>query len=276
MPRFRIENGDFYWTNRFYYGKILSRFKERGDTMSKREELRARRKRERIRNRIAVILLVVVGALLITFVLVLPGLRAQQNAGKIVEITPVARKAAVNGLSLGDPNARVKMDVWEDFQCSGCMSYSKNIEPQIIEKYVDTGQVYYTFHNVPFIDQGSGESHQAAFASMCANDQGRFWDYHDLLFANWTGENQGSFTDARLVAMAQSLKLDMTAFNQCFETKKYAPEIQQEVQAGKDRGVPPTPGIFVNDVKVISSAGEMVIASVEDISKAIDAALAGE
>jgi len=242
--------------------------------MSKREEIRARRKKERLRNRLITILLVVVGALLITFFLILPGLRGQ-NAGNIVKITPVARTAAVNGPSLGDPKAPLKLDVWEDFQCSGCKAYSDSIESPIIQAYVDTGKVYYTFHFYPFIDGGQGESHQSANAAMCASAQGRFWDYHDMLFANWLGENAGSFTDARLVAFAQSLGLDMTKFDQCFKANTYSDQIQQDAAAGKQLGVPPTPGIFLNGKQIISSAGPTVIPSVDDISKAIDAALAG-
>lgn len=243
--------------------------------MSKRQEVRERRRRAQLRNRIIVILLVVIGALLVTFALILPGLKGP-NVGTIVQITPVARKAAVNKASMGDPNALVKVDVWEDFQCSGCMSYSKDLEPQVVQTYVETGKVFYTFHFFPFIDGGQGESHQAANAAMCASAQDRFWDYHDMLFANWLGENVGSFTDPRLVVFAQDIGLDMTAFNTCFQANTYADQIAQDVQAGSKLGVPPTPGIFVNGKMVVSSAGQNYLPSFEDISKIIDTALAGK
>lgn len=240
--------------------------------MSKRQEIRDRRRRENLRNRILIIILVVLGAALVVFALILPGLRGP-NVGKIVQITPVARRAAVAKTTMGDPNAPVKMDVWEDFQCSGCLSYSKNLEPQVVSAYIDTGKVFYTFHFYPFIDGGSGESHQAANAAMCASAQGRFWDYHDMLFANWLGENAGSFTDARLLAFAQKIGLDMTAFQSCFQANTYASQIAQDAQAGGKLGVPPTPGIFVNGKMVISSAGQNYLPSFADISKTIDAAL---
>ena len=243
--------------------------------MSKRQEIRARRHKERLRNRILIILLVAAGALLITFALILPSLKGQ-SAGTIVQITPAVRKAALNKTSMGDPNAPVKMDVWEDFQCSGCKSYSQNIEPQVIQTYVDAGKVYYSFHSFPFIDGGQGESHQAADAAMCAMAQDRFWDYHDMLFANWIGENQGSYTDVRLVAFAKAIKLDMTAFNQCYQANTYSAQIQQDVDAGKKLGVPPTPGIFVNGKMVVSSAGSNYLPTFDDISKTIEAALAGQ
>jgi protein-disulfide isomerase len=241
--------------------------------MGRRQEIRARRRRERIRNRLVWILVVILVAVFITFVLVVPSLRPP-DLGEIVVITPPARTAAANGTSIGDPEAPVRLDVWEDFQCSGCQSYSENLEPQIIQAYVETGQVYYTFHQYPFIDGGRGESHQAANASMCAEDQGRFWDYHDMLFANWLGENVGSFTDPRLVAFAERIGLDMEAFNACFEDNAFSTQIVEDFQAGQDMGVSSTPSIFVDGEPVVSSAGQGFIPSFEDIAAAIEAALA--
>jgi len=249
--------------------------------MSKRQEIRLRRQRERTRNRILMILLVAAGALLIAFAIILPGIqKATGNTATtrtpIVAITPKAINAPISGTSMGDPNAPVKMDVWEDFQCSGCTYYSTNLVPQIITAYIETGQIYYTFHFMPFIDGGAGESQQAANAAMCANEQGRFWDYHDMLFANWTGENVGDYTDSRLVAYAEQLGLDMTGFKKCFEANTYANQISQDAQAGSEKGVPPTPGIFVNGQMVLNSQTKNLIPSFEDISKAIEAALAGQ
>jgi protein-disulfide isomerase len=247
--------------------------------MSKRDEIRARRKREQLRNRLIVIFLVVVGVLLVVFALIVPSLnKANSTAATstLVQVTPVPRVAAVNGTTMGDPKAPVKLDVWEDFQCSGCLDYTKTLEPQIIQTYIDTGKVFFTFHFYPFIDGGQGESHQAADAAMCANAQGKFWDYHDLLFANWLGENAGSYTEARLAALAQQANLDMTTFNTCYKANTYSSQIAQDVAAGSKVGVPPTPGIFVNMKMVVASAGANYIPNFADISAAIDAGLAGK
>jgi protein-disulfide isomerase len=246
--------------------------------MSKRQEIRSRRQRERGRNRLIVILLVAAGAVLIVFALIRPSLGLTNAATvQVTPITPRTFTAQVDGVHLGDPNAKVKMDVWEDFQCSGCLSYTQNLENQVLQTFVDTGHVYYTFHFFPFIDNGAadGESHLAANAAMCANAQGRFWDYHDILFANWLGENAGSYTEARLTAFAKSIGLDMTAFTQCYQAKTYSAQIEQDYQAGVQKGVPPTPGIFVNGKIVVNSTSANYIASFDDISRAINAALAG-
>ena len=244
--------------------------------MGKRQEIRARRRRTQSRKRVFTILLVTAGALFITFVLILPSLKGP-DLGTIVDITPAARTAPVDWTSLGDPEAPVKLDVWEDFQCSGCLYYSQDIEPQIFQAYVETGKVYYTFHMYPFIDGGlaGGESQQSANAAMCAAAQGRFWDYHDMLFANWLGENAGSFTDPRLGAFAERIGLDTTAFNTCFDENVYKTQIAEDKRTGDQMGVPPTPGIFVDGQAVVSSAGSGYVPSFEDIAAAIEAGLAG-
>ena len=245
------------------------------DNMSKRQKRRERQRRIQRRNRLLVILLVTVGALLISLVLILPNLKLSDDSN-IIQITPISNAVPMNKTSIGNPDALVKMDVWEDFQCSGCLSYTKNIEPQIFKNYVETGKVYYTFHFYPFIDGGQGESHDAANAAMCAAEQERFWDYHAITYANWIGENVGSFTKPRLIAFAQNIDLDMTAFNQCFQENTYSAHIQQDIDDGAKLGVPPTPAIFVNGNKVISSAGQNFIPSFEDISRAIETGLSGK
>jgi protein-disulfide isomerase len=248
--------------------------------MSKRQELREKRRKQQRLQRMLVIGMVAAGAVLIAFALIWPTLKGNQISNtSLASITPVAPRnfnAAVDGTHLGDPNAPVKIDVWEDFQCSGCFYYTENTEPLIIQNYVEAGKVYYTFHNYPFISGTSGESHQAANAAMCASDQDSFWDYHKILFTNWTGENAGSFTDARLVAMASSIGLDMTAFNQCFKANPHADEIDQDFQAGREIGVISTPGIFINGKAAESSRGAKYIPSFDDISRTIDSLLSGQ
>jgi protein-disulfide isomerase len=238
--------------------------------MSKRQEIRARRRRERLRNRIFVILLVAAGALLIVSAFILPTLKTQ-NVGNIIQITPVAYKAPVDKNSIGNPNASVKVEVWADFQCPGCGIYARNVGPLIIKNYVETGKVFYTYHFFPVVETymtGGRESSQAANAAMCAAEQGRFWDYHDMLFANQNGENAGGFADARLVAFARALALKMSDFNRCFNEKHYADSITQDFATGQAEGIQGTPSIFVN--------GTLVNASYDQIAQAIEAALAGK
>ena len=239
--------------------------------MSKKEEIRARRRRQQMQKRILTIVMMVVGALLIAAALIAPSITP---AGDFVTIEPLTYNAPVNGTVLGDPNALVRVDIWEDFQCPACVTYTENVEPLIIQTYVETGKVVYTFHHYAFLDSYSStkESQQAANASMCASEQGRFWDYHLMLYKNWNGENQGAFIDKRLIAFAEDLDLNMSDFKACFSENRYKDQIEADFQAGVDIGVTGTPSVFVNGVQI--SPG--YVPSFQDVADAVDAALAGE
>jgi protein-disulfide isomerase len=234
--------------------------------MSKRQEIRQRRQKERTRNRVLVISLVAVGALLIASALILPGI--SKNKTPVIAVTPKAIYSQENGSHLGDPNAPVKVDIFEDFRCSGCLYYHLNIEPQIIQTYVITGKVYYSFHSYLIIDinDGSDASYRSINAALCAGEQGRFWDFHDTLFANQVTESASLFTDERLNTMAQNLKLDMSAFNQCYKAKRFASEIQDDMTQAQTLQLRGTPSALVNGTLV----------QVDQLASAIDTALAGK
>jgi protein-disulfide isomerase len=235
--------------------------------MSKREEMRRQRKQQEQTQRIVVGVVILVGALLVAFALIYPNL---QPVGEITLPEPFDR-GQVNMNSVGDPNAPVKIDVWEDFQCPACARYSESVEKQIIEAYVKTGKVYYTFHHFPFLDDNSAtkESDQAASASMCAGEQGKFWEYHDVIYLNWNGENQSAYNDRRLIAFAEALSLDMNAFNACFDEKRYMTQIEQDMEAGRTLGVTGTPSVFVNGLQIMPG----YIPTFEAVAEAVEAAL---
>ncbi len=249
--------------------------------MSRKQEIRDQQHKDLVRNRILVIILVSVGALLVVAAIVVPMINIARNPAKttdsIAAVTPITPKTfdvRVDGQHLGETSAPVKIDVWEDFQCPACRSYSLTVEPQIIANYVNTGKVYYTYHFYPLVDGGNatGESHQSANAALCASEQERFWDYHDILFANWNGENQGSFSDARLAAFAESLGLDMTLFNQCLQGNKYANFISQDMLTGQTAGVQGTPSVFVNGQLITPG----YVPTYDQVAAAIDSVLAGK
>jgi protein-disulfide isomerase len=244
---------------------------KRKDFPSKRQAVREKRKQQQRRQRLVIVLVVAGVALLVAAGLAYPSIRnALQPVGEIISITPQARPM-VDGTALGDPNAPVRMDVYVDFQCPACRGYSDQIENQVVENYVTTGQVYYVFRHFPFLDDGvpSKESDQAANASMCASEQDRFWDYHDILFANWDGENQGAFSDNRLIAYAESLGLDMEAFNACFQENRYQEEIEADLAAGRRTNVQGTPSVFVQGQLITPG----FVPSLSKISTAVEAAL---
>lgn len=235
---------------------------------SKRQERREQMRRQQQRQRLITIGLITLGAALVVLAVVWPQLRP---VGEIVTITPAARPQA-DGLSLGDPNALVTIDVFEDFQCPACQRFTENTEPLVIQNLVATGKARYVFHNYPFLDGNgagsNGESDQAANAAMCANEQGKFWEMQSILYANWNGENLGAFSSRRLQAMAESIGLDMAAFNSCFNENRYQAEIQADFDLGEQMGVSGTPTVFVNGTRV---GAPRTVASYQEIADAVNA-----
>jgi len=244
----------------------------KGGSKSRRQVIRDKRRQQQRRQRLMLILGIVGIALLVTALLIAPSIQnALTPVGEVIQITPEGRPM-VDGKTMGNPDAPVRIEVFEDFQCPSCKQYSESIESQVIDNYVANGDVYYVYRFFPFLDDqvAGNESNQAANASMCAAEQDRFWDYHDMLFANWNGENQGAFIDKRLVAFAEALNLDMDSFNSCFQANKYREVIQEDLNEGRSRGVQGTPSVFVNGQQLAPG----FIPSYDQISQAVEAALA--
>lgn len=240
--------------------------------MSKRQQLREKRQREQIRSRLISIGAVVVGALFLAFFFIYPNIKP---VGDVISITP-GTYPQTDMNTMGNPDAPVKLETWEDFQCPACKNFSVSVEPLLIQNYVATGKVYYIFHHYPFIDDRATakESDQAANASMCAGEQGRFWDFKSILFANWNGENQGAFADRRLTAFAESLGLDMGKFRSCFNSNAYKSQIDKDFADGLEKDVASTPSVFVNGVFVVNPDGANLVPTYENIAAIIEAALA--
>jgi protein-disulfide isomerase len=239
--------------------------------MGKRTELRERRARARRRQTIIYGLIIVAAAAFVTAMIAYPNFAP---IGEITPITPHPRPMA-DGRAMGDADAPVLIELYEDFRCSACQAFTLQTEPLLVENYIVPGKARLVFRQFPFLEQApGGESTQAANASMCADEQGRFWDYHDILFANLRGEIRGAFSNRRLEAFAESLGLEMEAFQACFGDHRYRAEIDAEERAGEDLGVNSTPTIFVNGQKVEEDDPRLV-PSYETIAQAIEDALAG-
>lgn len=206
---------------------------------------------------------VLAGVVVIAFLV----LQNQPGAPAGVIQPPIATTppALAHGRMLGSPAAPVKLDVYSDFQCPNCEVFWTTIEPTIVRDEVATGRVQLVYHDFAFIGP---ESLSAAVAARCADRQGKFWPYHDLLYANQGRENSGGFSDARLVAMAQQAGLDTAAWSTCRADPAVTAAVQQELKDGQARGVNGTPMLFVNgtrlpsyDVATIQSAIDSAIGS---------------
>lgn len=145
--------------------------------------------------------------------------------------------------TMGDPNAPIHIIEYGDFQCPYCLRFWSETEPQLIEEYVNTGKVYFEFRAFPILGD---ESFLAAEAAYCAGDQNQFWEYHDILFTNWTGENVGDFTQEKLIQYAEVLGLNVVEFESCLVEEKYKSKVEQDKAEGEAAGVYATPTFFIN------------------------------
>ncbi|MFN8410987.1 MAG: DsbA family protein [Anaerolineales bacterium] len=145
--------------------------------------------------------------------------------------------------TMGDPNAPIHIIEYGDFQCPYCLKFWQETEPQLIKEYVNTGKVYFEFRSFPIIGP---ESVSAAEGAYCAGDQGKFWEYHDTLFTNWTGENMGDFTQEKLIQYADSLSLDTKAFEKCLSDGTHRSTVEQDKANGDADNVHATPTFFIN------------------------------
>lgn len=227
--------------------------------MSKREEIRSRRNQSQRRQKFLLIGIIGAFAIIMAVVLIVPNLPKDLGEIKGLPEGVVFPKAVEN--TLGDPNAKVVVEEFADFQCPWCAKYATEMELEIIQKYVSTDQVYYRF--IPFSFIGK-ESFDAAEATYCAMDQGKFWEYREVVFANHNGENGGWYTADRLSAFAAKLDLDTDAFEQCLSSDKYLKKVNDDVVYSKSKGVTSTPSFIVN--------GKLV--NMSQLTQAIDEALA--
>ncbi len=207
--------------------------------MSKRQMMREKRQRQARLQRVGVIAIIVVGALLVAAALIYPNLKP------VGEVTSVdsAKRPMVNDNAMGDPNAPIKIQEFSDFQCPYCARFHEETEQQIADTYVADGTVYFVYRS--FGNFIGAESKAAAEAAYCAGEQGKFWEYHDILFSNQTGENVGAFADRRLQAFAEALSLDMDTFNSCLSSNKYADRVNQDRIDGTAAGVTGTPAFLI-------------------------------
>jgi protein-disulfide isomerase len=144
-----------------------------------------------------------------------------------------------------------------------------SVLPPIEEEFVSTGQV--RVQSRVIATQGQ-ESVLAAQASECANDQGRFWEFHDTLYANQRGRDQGAFSSENLKRFAEALELDTVAFDSCLDSGKYASKVREDTEAARQQGVNAVPRVFVNGRMVVDSQNRPSW-HLEDVEAAIQEAL---
>ena len=154
---------------------------------------------------------------------------------------------------LGDSNAPITILEWGDYQCTFCHKFHQNTLNAIIEDYIKTGKVKMIFKDFPL---NGPDSILAAEAAYCADDQKKYWQYHDELYKNWGGERTGWVTRESLEKFATTVNLNLYEFNKCLDSHKYQNRVNTLYEFGKEVGIDATPSFLVfNDHKIIKIRG---------------------
>jgi len=159
----------------------------------------------------------------------------------------------------GNPKAPVIIVEFSDFQCPYCQSVEATLK-KLLAKY--EGRVGLAYRDLPLKDIHP-QAELAAEAGRCAGEQGKFWEYHDLLF-----QNQGKLNHGGLIDEARFLKLDEKQFDSCLSSEKYKAQIEEDRQTGLKAGVSGTPGFFINGSMISGNQPQ------DSFERAIEAELA--
>ncbi len=213
---------------------------------------------------------IIVAGLLIAFAVVytsgtksapniLNGAGSGSNSDNSPSGAPKAIKPVPSDYALGSPDAKVAVIEYGDFQCPFCGRFFKTVEAPLRENYIKSGKVLFIWRDFAFLGE---ESFRSAEAARCAGEQGKFWEYHDYLFNNQKGENEGAFSDANLKSFASILGLNASALASCLDSGKYRKDVLSSTEEGKNFGVSGTPTTFINGREV---SGAVPFAALESI-----------
>jgi protein-disulfide isomerase len=176
----------------------------------------------------------------------------ENNSEKVLEPTTIPKTEqtpltisifTANGSPfLGNEDAPIILVEFGDYQCFFCNKFFHETEDSILENYVKTGKVKMIFKDFTIIGP---DSVNAAHAAHCANDQGKFWEYHDILYNNWAGENNGWASSANLFKFAQEISLDVNHFEDCMKNAIHQELVVASNNDARTLGLTGTPAFFV-------------------------------
>ena len=144
---------------------------------------------------------------------------------------------------LGSESASITIVEFGDYQCEACYHWFHNTRDTLIDNYIETGKAKLIFVDLPFIGQ---DSRIAAQASYCAEDQGKYWEYHTMLYTFQNGPPDSGWADRdRLNSFAFSLDMNMDEFNNCMDSSKYQKRVKANYDEAVKHGAQQTPSFII-------------------------------
>ena len=144
---------------------------------------------------------------------------------------------------LGESSAPITIVEFGDYQCEGCYHWFHNTRAEIIDNYVETGKAKLVFLDLPFLGR---DSPKAAHASYCAEDQGKYWEYHTMLYTFQDGPPDSGWADRnRLNSFAFSLDMNIDEFNECMDSSKYKKRVKANYNEAVKNNADSTPTFII-------------------------------
>ena len=163
---------------------------------------------------------------------------------------------------IGDKTASITILEFGDYQCTFCHKFHQQTLMDIKKTYIDTGKVNFTYKNLPVNGMASI---LAAEASFCAEEQNKYWEYHNMLFDNWAGERTGWITENSLIIFAKKANLDIVQFTDCVQSHKYNQKVIENENFAKSIGINATPSFLIfSDDKLVRIIGAQQFEKFED------------
>ena len=159
--------------------------------------------------------------------------------------TPPTSEIPVYAKYVGASSATINIIEFGDFQCPFCKRFFDQTEPEIKKAYIDTGKAKFSFIGISITGP---DSLPLAASSWCANEQEKYYQYHNFIYTNQGEENSGWGTYEKIKILAKNIPdLDMESFNTCLDSKKYEPRVNELTQLSANIGVTGTPTTFVGN-----------------------------
>ena len=141
--------------------------------------------------------------------------------------------------ALGSDSAPITIVEFGDYQCEACYHWFHNTRDTLIDNYIETGKAKLVFIDLPFLGR---DSPKAAEASYCAEDQGKYWEYHTMLYTFQDGPPDSGWADRdRLNSFAFSLDMNIDEFNECMDSSKYKKRVKANYDEAVRNGANSTP-----------------------------------
>ncbi|MFA5710907.1 DsbA family protein [Mycolicibacterium sp.] len=164
---------------------------------------------------------------------------------------PIERRETGDPFALGQTTAPVTMVMFSDYRCPFCAKFSRDIEPELVERFVNSGDLRIEWRDYPIFGE---QSRLAARAGRAAAEQGRFWEFNRAVYAAAPERAKADFTEDNLIEFARQAGVaDIERFTSEMRSTDFDAAIDADLAQGNRIGVPSTPAFLINDTPVLGA-----------------------